>query len=179
MSKRAAEDGSFGRSAAGASARGLLLILAAVVIGVLLLRSTDAAEPFEVDAGGDGDGGEIVAPAAGDDDAAEGTTTTTAPLRDPSQVTVLVANGTSIKGAAKAITDQLKAANYKTLTAVNTRQPVNTSMVYFRPGYEAEARAVAELLKVPPQVAPMPDPIPVANLGDALVLIVMAADLAS
>ena len=183
MSKgqHAADDGSFPRSAGGAMLRGIGLILVAIVLGVVLLNATDSPEPFRAEASADDD-----APAtpAGDDEGDEETTTTTAAppqAHDPSEVAILVANGTGgqVRGAAGRIAESLKASNYILKTSTNTRAAAEASFVYFQPGYEEDAKRIAALLTPAPGVQPMPDPVPVADLAGANILVVVAADLAA
>lgn len=159
-------------------ARGIALIVAAVLLGVILLRATDEPEPFAgVDAEAIADD-EGTTPTS--DPATETTTpTTAATTRNPAEVTVLVANGAGISGLASTIADQLKGANYVVAEPGNTKAPADESAVFFTPGYEADAAAVAALLNPPPQVAPLPDPAPVDDMKGAHVLVVAAADLAA
>jgi hypothetical protein len=178
-----AADGPLNRSASGGLARGVALIVAAVIVGVLLLRSTDGSEPFRA-AGTDPTGAETPDPTS--KPAVNGTTTTTAAVaaakaHDPAQVTVLVANASTVKGAAAKIATGLNASNYVTLPSVNTLSTVavTASVVYFAAGYEPDAKAIAALLKPAPGVAAMPNPLPVSSLGTAQVLLVVAADLAN
>jgi hypothetical protein len=177
--QHAADDGSFGKSAGGAMARGVALIVAAVLLGVVLLRATDgsdldavASDDVEDDSGDD----------AGDDTDSSvdlpTTDTTLPPPRDPAEVTVLVANGAGIGGLAGRIAETLNGANYVTAEPTNTRAPANESIVFFTPGYESEAAAIAALLSPTPRVEALPDPPPVENVGTANVLVVAAADLA-
>ena len=49
--QHAADDGSFGRSAGGAMARGVALIIAAVLLGIVLLKATDSSSVEAVDTG--------------------------------------------------------------------------------------------------------------------------------
>lgn len=173
--QHAADDGSFGRSAGGAMARGVALIIAAVLLGVVLLKATD--EPAFEASGVD----RTTVPAeVGHTTTTNGhtSTTLTAP-HDPSKVTVLVANGAGINGLASRIGDKLKAANYVTTEPGNTKAPADESAVYFSPGYEADANAIAALLTPAPKVAALPNPVPVADLKNAKVLVVAAADLAT
>jgi hypothetical protein len=181
--QHAAADGSFNRSAGSAMARGIALIVAAVLIGVVLLRSTDGSEPFRT-ASGEDDGGTTDPTGAGEEpgDGTEGeggTTTTVATAHDPAQVTVLVANGTRVAGAAGRITETLKASNFVTAPPGNTASPAEASAVYFAEGYEADANVIAGLLNPAPSVAAMPNPPPVADLAGAHVLVVLGADLAA
>jgi hypothetical protein len=177
--QHAADDGSFGRSAGGAMARGIALIVVAVLLGVILLNATDSPEPFAgetVDTSDDAtdDTSDTTAPAG------DTSSTTAAPVaHDPATVTVLVANGAGIPGLAGGITDQLEAANYLTAAATDTLAPADQSMVFFTPGYEADAAAIAALLAPVPATAPLPDPPPVDDMQGANVLVVAAADLAA
>ena len=183
MSKgqHAADDGSFPRSAGGAMLRGIGLIVVAIVLGVVLLNATDSPEPFQAEASA-GDETPAVVP---DDEGDEGTTTSTtvaaAQAHDPSEVQILVANGTGgqVRGAAGRIAETLKASNYILKTSTNTRTAAEASMVYFQPGYDEDAKRIAALLTPAPGVQAMPDPVPVADLAGANVLVVVAADLAA
>ena len=178
--QHAAEDGSFQRSAGGAMARGIGLIVLAVLLGVVLLQATDRSETANIAA--DGDDSETTATTVAED---EGPTTSStvaaAEPRNPAEVAILVANGTGgqVAGAAGRVADVLKGSNYILKNPTNTRAAAEASMVYFQPGYEADAAAVAALLTPAPGVQPMPDPIPVADLAGAHVLVVVAADLAA
>jgi hypothetical protein len=175
-----ATDGPFNRSASSGLARGVALIVAAVIVGVLLLRSTDGSEPFRA-AGTEPTGTQTTNPTT--KPAGNGATTTTtvaaAKPHDPAQVTVLVANGSTVKGAAGKIATGLNASNYVTAPSVNTTAAASASVVYFAAGYEPDAKAIAALLKPAPTVAAMPNPLPVPSLGNAQVLLVIAADLAN
>ena len=179
--QHAADDGSFGKSAGGAMARGVALIVAAVLLGVILLRATDGDEVFtaaadgtEEDTGNGSDGTTDTSLEVPDD-----TSTTLPPPRDPSQVTVLVANGAGIGGLASRIAETLNGANYVTIEPTNTRAPAESSVVFFTPGFESEANAIAALLGNPqPPVEALPETLPVESMGTANVLVVAAADLA-
>ena len=177
--QHAAGDGSFGRSAGGAMARGILLIVVAVLLGVVLLNATDDPEPFTAAESGEDAGGRGAEPAdeEADTTSTESTTTTLAEPHDPAEVTVLVVNGSGVRGVAGRITEQLKASNFVTAEPGNV-EPVESSRVYYTPGYEADAAAIAGLLTPPPAVEAMPDPAPVSDLKGAHVLVVVAADLA-
>ena len=180
--EHAAEDGSFGRSAGGAMARGIALIVAAVVIGLVLLNATDAPEPLRVSSDETPDAGPTGTQPTG-------TTTTTAPTgstdttatavaaRPPAEVTVLVANAARVQGAAGKLSAEIAKSGFK-MTAPANGAPVPTSTVYFVEGYEPEARAVAALLTPAPPVAPMPAPAPVDDLRGANVVVVQGPDLA-
>jgi hypothetical protein len=172
--QHAADDGSFGRSAGGAMARGVALIIAAVLLGVVLLRATDSPSFEAVDTNTS-----VPSGGKGTTTTTPGSSTTLPAAHNPASVTVLVANGAGINGLASKIGDKLKAANYVTAEPGNTKAPADESAVYFTPGYEADANAIAALLTPAPKVAALPDPPPVDQLKGAQVIVVAAADLAT
>jgi len=172
-SRHAAGDGSFGRSASGAAARGAFLLAIAVALGVILLhafdrgsgafnaslRTTPSPQPSLT-----------FLPSA---------PTSTQPLRAPAAVKVLPANGTSTAGAGTKTGDRLKTAGYNVLAATNTSKPATTSSVEFAPGFEREARVVAQLLGLADSaVQPLPTPAPVPDLRGANLLVIVGTDLA-
>lgn len=190
--QHAAEDSSFGRSAGGAMARGLVLIIVAVLLGVVLLNATD--EPFTTaddrSAAGsdrDRDGGAVDDEADDvggvDDDVTAETTPTTdvAASRPPGEVTVLVANGSGVAGAAARFSEQVAASGYVTAEPANMRggARAEASVVYYTEGYEAEAAALAATLSPVPVVEALPEPAPVDDLRGATVLLVLGPDLAT
>jgi hypothetical protein len=82
------------------------------------------------------------------DDGSGGTTTSTlfpTITEPPSEVQVLVANGSGTARAAGDVTELLVPKGYATLAPANA-QPTDSTMIFFRPGMVAEARAVMELL---------------------------------
>ena len=88
------------------------------------------------------------------------TTTTTAPpivTHPPGEVKVAVANGTGDRGRAGRTAGILNASGYVT-AAKNTEQDrVGESVVYYRPGYGDDAKAVASALGAPPdRLTPAP-----------------------
>lgn len=148
----------------------------AVVIGILLLRDDDSATTQVAvgsDTAADVDGGD------GDDADATSTTTTTAAPRPPSEVKVLVANGSDTDGAAGGATDALEALGYVTGTPTNAER-VQSTVVYHTTGFEAEAEALATAIGAPAgSVTEMPAVAPVDDLQLANVLVVLGPDLAS
>ncbi len=114
--------------------------------------SGDATGDGSGDATGDGSG-DATGDGSGDatgDGSGVGVTETTSPLfptvtEAPSDVQVLVANGSGTARAAAAVTQLLVPKGYSTLPPANA-QPTDTTMIYFRPGMGLEARAVMDLL---------------------------------
>lgn len=154
-----------------AAGRGALLLAVAVVLGVLLLNAADDT-PTRVGAGRD----------KGDGDA---TTTTTQPVpttvavRPPREVKVLTANGTNVSGAAGKVSGGLRNLGYNVLAPTDAKS-AEVSSVYFTPGFEREAQAVAQALQLPPTAAkPLPKPAPVTDVRGANVLVVVGPDVAA
>jgi hypothetical protein len=159
--------------------RGIALIVAAIVLGVVLLNATDSPAPFVPKvAASDGTTTSTTVAAGSSTTASTTATTTAAKAHKPSEVTVLVVNGSRVSGAAGRIATSLGAAGYLLKPSGNTPNPAVASNVYYKPGYEADARAIAGRLTPAPGVLPMPTPAPVKDLAGANVLVVVAADLA-
>src|SRR5437762_1555158 len=91
--RHAVADNSFARSAGSNMLRGVGLLAVAVVLGLILLNATDNGDPFDrpVVAGRSATTTTRVT-------RPDETTTSTAPLRPPTQVKVLTANGTETSG---------------------------------------------------------------------------------
>jgi hypothetical protein len=158
------------------------LIATAVAIGLLVLRNgfdqpdSGGAEVTVTtpsgDAAADGDAGE------GDGD---GATATTAPpvTRPASEISVLVANASGVQGAAGDLTDSIANGGYVTTEPANAPAEVPATQVFFAPGFDADAVALADQIGVPAaQVAPLADPPPL-DVGTAQILILLGPDLAS
>ena len=169
--RHAATDGSFGRSAGGAALRGAGLLAIAVVLGIILLRN-GGGDPYSRAVQ------TLGTPTPEVTVKGPTPTTQTVPVRVPGEIKVLPANGTSTSGAGLTIFNRLKQAQYNVLAATNTSSPASTSNVYFNPGFDREARVIAQLLGLPDSaVQPMPTPPPVNNPG-ADVIVVVGPDLA-
>lgn len=169
--RRAVVEGTFTRSMLAAAARGLGLVGAAVLLGVVLLQVTD-------DTGGPSPGSQTVG--AGSD---ETTTTTSTPadldtgLRPPGQVQVLVLNAARISGAAGDVTADLEAIGHPTLTPGNAPTQEET-VIFYKPGFEREAEAVAPEVSDVAITEPLPDPSPFAGAEDADVVVVLGTSFA-
>lgn len=171
-------------------ARGVVLIVVAVLLGVVLLNATD--EPFTTADDRTDDGG--TAAGVDDDEATIGDslpeggaptdttpTTAVAAARPAAEVTVLVANGSGVGGVAGTFTERLGTAGYVMAEPTNVAGggTVPASAVYFTEGFQAEAEALAATLSPVPAVAALPEPAPVADLREAQVLLVVGPDLAT
>ena len=148
--------GGLGPSNGAAAPRALLLIVVAVLLGAALLwkgldDGTDlvSGQPVPTTTATTGDGTPDDGTGDGTpDDGTGGTTTSTlfpTITEPPSEVQVLVANGSGTARAAGSVTELLVPKGYATLAPANA-QPTDSTMIFFRPGMVAEARAVMELL---------------------------------
>lgn len=179
--QHAASDGSFGRSAGIQIGRALGLIAVAAIIGIILLHHSGPSGTTVA-----AQGTTTTAPSHPSTTTATTPTTTSATPRPPSSVKVLVANGTVAGGGAGVsqhlagtVTQTLHAKGYNTLAPVDATQKVTASIVYFQPGYEREAAALAASMALPVSaVQPMPAQPPVASLNGANILVVASTDLA-
>jgi hypothetical protein len=157
----------YGHSAGGGSAgRAILLVVAAIAVGAFLLaRGFDGADDTTASSG-NGTGQTSADPDDGDENGNDPeavasttttttTTTTTAPpviTHPPGEVKVAVANGTGDRGRAGRTAGTLNASGYVT-AAKNTEQDrVGESVIYYRPGYGDDAKAVASALGAPPDL---------------------------
>lgn len=163
--------------AQGNVVKGAILVVVAVIIGVALLRD-DSSTSAQVSVGAEspvttpeGDGN-------GDGDNSSTTVPTTVATRAPSEVKVLVANGSDVNGAAGVQTNALKALGYVTGNPGNAAR-VPATVVYYTAGYEAEAAELAAAIGAPEtSVQPMPTPAPVDDLALSNILVVIGPDLA-
>jgi hypothetical protein len=188
MTTGAHDAGGFTKSAGANAIRGVMVIAAAVVVGVLLmgrgLSDTNieavAAEKAETTVPeDDGNGADSTSPPT-----SESTTTTESvpdvpDLRDPSQVAALVLNAAEGKpGIAGRGTDILKPLGYLTLKPENATVDGPTAFL-FAEGYAAEAAAVAEAFGLDPTTYVKPldaaNP-PVEDTQDAKVIVIIGND---
>lgn len=162
-------------------ARGAALVVVAVVLGLVLLRNgLDTSEVVTSSKGDKGstDGGSDSATDGATDTGEE--TTTTLAVKAPAEVTVIVLNGTSVGGAAGKYSTALGSAGYQLLDPGDAPAKIPVTQVFFTPGYEREAAAVALAAGAPATVTPaaLPTPPP-GEVGAANVVVVLGADLAS
>ena len=172
--RHAADDASFAKSAGAAASRGLLLLVVAAIIGLVLYRSVEdvppgtevSATPRRTTTTVVGEDGEIV-------------TSTTVPLRQAKDVKVLVANGAGVSGLGGQVSERLRTPHgYNVLSPVNAPARVQTTTLFYTPGFDREASAIAELLGLPPTtVKPMPAPPPVPDTRGANVVVLAGPEL--
>lgn len=98
---------------------------------------------------------------------------------------VVVANASSVNGAAGRMTDELARAGFQTTQATNSSEKLGTTKVYFNASVP-EAQAVAESVAAALgggdiAVEPLPTPAPLKDpetIGDATVLVALGEDTA-
>jgi hypothetical protein len=175
MSQASPSRGNRAAPSGSTATRGMIVVVVALVVGVLLIVK--------------GGGGSVVADQG---DAIDATTTTvagaggatsttqkatTSTVTPPAQLKVIAANGSQIKGLAARTKTQLGNAGYTSVVATDATTQASTSIVYFAAGFEADAKAVAAVLGMPPaRLGDMPAQVPVASVGDAKVVIILGPD---
>jgi len=134
------------------ASRGLILVIVAVVLGAILLIKggrigfeTDATD-VEIGSGGDNAPAETTVPPS--------TTPTTSVT--PAALKIVVLNGAGINGYAATAANFLSLAGYPTVTAQTAGVQAATTTVYYAPGFEGDAQALATLLSVG-AVQPIPE----------------------
>jgi hypothetical protein len=162
-------------------ARGAVLVVVAVLVGLLLLRNgldtSEVVTSTRDDSSADDSGDE----AAVDDEGTDDTDTTeeTVPAKTPAEVSVIVFNASSTNGAGGKYTTALQTAGYVTLEPATAEVKVPTSQVLFTPGFEREAAAVAAAIGAPALTPAALDPAaPPGDVGTANVVVVLGSDLA-
>ncbi len=183
------DEGSLGRSAGNQTLRGAALIVAALIIGFIMLRTVPKVSTTVTTPGattpttkapkhsGSGSTSTTSAPSA--------STTAAVAQHQPSQVSVLVANGAGTAGLAATVRGQLNQAGYNTAKPpINASSNVATTSVYYIAGYQPDAVAIAGVLGNglgANNTAPMPNPPPVPSgqLSGVDVLVVAGSDLAN
>jgi hypothetical protein len=116
--------------------------------------------------------------------AKKGATSTTAPATTTtlarSTTSVQVANGSTGAGLAAHFSALLSAQGWATKTPANATAQVATSSVYYAPGQQEAAAAIATELKLQPTaVHPVTSAVPVAGATGDDVVVVIGADLAN
>jgi len=148
----------FGRSASDAALRGALLVAVAVIIGALLIwrghhddkgstgvatagntTTTRTAGTATTKAG-------TATTKAGTATSTPGPTTPIGSTRQASTVKVLAANGSGQDGFAGSVHQKLVTGGYASLGAENAKPGQTTSFIYYRDGYQEDARAIAVFL---------------------------------
>lgn len=162
-------DSSYGRSAGQAAARGLLLLLGALVLGLLLLRGVNDTPKLVINspsaAANDTEAPVDDSAALTTDDAGAVVTTpaVTPPVtrRAPALVNVLVINGSGKNRAASRVADYLKTNQYNLRKSVDANSATLSGVVYFNADFQVEASDIATLLGITGSIGAMPVPPPV------------------
>jgi hypothetical protein len=166
-------------------ARGAALVVVAVVIGLFLLRegldTSEAVSSGSTDKGSDSSDSGTATDST--DQGTDDTTTTTLASRPPGEVPTIVLNDSGIAGAAGTYSEALAGAGYQLTNPdganADAEGDATTTIVYFAPGFEAEAAGVAAAIGAPtlePTALPTTPPGPIAG---ASVVVVIGTDLAS
>lgn len=177
-----------------ANARGLIVLVVAVVIGVLLLwKAGDGGASTDTSSDKSSTPNTTAPLDGGSTDGTGGTGSTTSTTaagssaHTPGEVAVIVLNGSGKAGVAASTSESIKTKGYTMLEPGNAATNASATAVYFAPGYEGDAKAVAKLLGRPESVVQAK---PSTTLGSttggastrattANVVVVLGADVSS
>lgn len=182
----------FGRSAGVNAARGIAVIVGAVLLGVFLMvrgvddNSVAASEsPTTTEATDAADSSEGEAPVDSVttlpvEDATAVTDDTLGAQRNPAEVLTLALNGTDPiqSGVAGSTRDRLSAAGYA-VAAPKNADTAGPSVILFVEGFESDARAIAELFGVDPAAVVKPFDAatsPISDTQSANVIVMAGSD---
>lgn len=177
----------FGRSAGVNAARGIAVIVGAVLLGIFLMvrgvednsvaadEVTESTVSATTTVPGDEDVVTTVPPEVEPDP-----DTTLGPQRPPAEVLTLALNGTSPiqSGVAGQTRDRLTAAGYSSADPKNADTP-GPSVILFTEGFESDARAIAELFAVDPAAVVKPFDAatsPISDTQSANVIVMAGSD---
>lgn len=95
---------------------------------------------------------------------------------------IMVANASGVTGSAGQMTTALRAESFIVVEPTNAAETVgkqDITVVYYVPGYESGAAAVAQILGgVATQPVSTPAPVESGDMGEATVLVMLGTDLA-
>lgn len=181
----------FGRSAGVNAARGIAVIVGAVLLGIFLMvrgvddnsvAATETTVTTEVEVDADGSTETAPADVVTTLPAEEAATTddTLGAQRNPSDVLTLALNGTSPAqpGLAGSTRDRLQTAGYGAAAPKNA-DTAGPSVILFTDGFESDARAIADLFGVDPAAVVKPFDAatsPIADTQSANVIVMAGSD---
>src|SRR5690349_8923825 len=137
-------------------ARGAALVVVAVLIGLFLLREgLDTSEAVTTKPNDKSSEGSDSSDSSDSTDQGESTTTTIA-VRAPADVPTIVLNDSGVAGSAGTYSDALAAAGYQLTNPdganADAEGDAAATIIYFAPGFEAEAAAVGAAIGAPATV---------------------------
>ncbi len=164
------------------ASRGLIIVAVAVVLGAILLIKGGGVG-FERNAN------DLTIDPGTEASAPVDTTTTTMPVTvtsvPPAALKVVALNGAGVNGYAGQAQQFLSIAGYTSTTAATAATPSETTIVYYAPGFEADAQSIATLFGLDPSAAqPFPEGTELATDSadlplDTNIAIVLGPDVAN
>lgn len=167
---------SFRRSAGSLMLRGILLIVTVVMAGILILNLAGDEQKFESTPSPSQTTTTTSDPNTPGATNSTVVTPTVAPAV-PASTTVLITNGSDVKGAARKATDLIAASGFVVGNPIDAKANVTTSEIYFLTGFEAMAKQVGTKLGIPAAPKAMPTPPP-NELSGSQVLVILGPDVA-
>jgi hypothetical protein len=159
----ARDNGDFARGASTAALKGAGLVAIAVIIGIVLLQITDNNKPSNSTAATVKTTTTTAKTTTTTAKKQTSTTTAAHATKSPDQVSLVVLNAGAKAGAAKAMSNSLKAKGYINQPNQATDWPSKTvtgKVVYCKTGYTQEAAALAVAVGSGTPTAAFPSPAP-------------------
>lgn len=164
------------------NARGIAVLVVAVLVGLVLLFNADGGSSEAVSSSGPTTTVDVSGLSSTTEYGSD-TTTTTRPDtsgKDPSEIDVLVLNGTKVGGVAASNSETIGAKGYNMLKPGDAATNTSTTTVYFKADYEADASSIAALLgRSPNAVQAMPSDSLGPGSADADIVVVIGSDIAN
>jgi hypothetical protein len=162
--------------AAASSARGALLVVAAVIVGVVLLQVVGNED---TDTGAPSNSAKPTATSTTSVPDGETTTPTddTSPEKDPSKLVVQVLNGRGVQGVAGQMTDALREQGYTSILDPGDAEPREGDVVMCRKRFQREGTTLVTHVGPGTVLEAFPDPLP-ANADPSVECLVILGSAA-
>ncbi|MFN8015936.1 MAG: LytR C-terminal domain-containing protein [Acidimicrobiia bacterium] len=125
------------------STRALGLVAVAVLIGLLLVVIIDSDNSSKKSSKAQSSQSTSTTTTSKSTSTSTTTTTLVTGAKKPAEVSVLVLNGSNIAGVASTISQGISKLGYKTLTAGNDTSKDAGTIVYYKAGFEKDAKQLA------------------------------------
>jgi len=146
---------------------GVIIVVVAVIVGMIILTKGFGSGSSEI----------LQASESPSKTTVVVTSSTTLVSNPPASVKVKAVNATNVQGLATKTRERLQTVGYTQVTVGDSPKAREKTTVYYAPGSEADAQAVAKALGLnADQVMQMPEPPPIDLVG-ATVLVMAGLDL--
>ncbi len=155
--------------------KGIVLILVAIGFGIVLLNVVDDGDDSPASSGGD----KKTTTTAETDENSTTTSEAQTTLTPHNEIKIQVLNGRGVKGAAGAMTDELKGKGYSDAAEPSDADAREGDAVACVAGLEREAVELATLVGNAEVLAAFPDPAPATMAADVECLVILGSPKAA